>query len=708
MNHPVAKLFERPRLHPTIRTRLTAAVALLLLLLALVAGLSYRGFQSLSDSAHTLVERQVRLTLLANRANQHAQMATNHLLRLLLTPEREARVPLYAAMDEALRHADQALQQMEPAQAGLHAGAAPVDLEALRQQYGAAFQDTLDQVELDGPRSAMAHFEAHTEPALKRLLAATDQCAREWQEAMKTEVERLTAEAAMAQQRIVWMGVLALLAGAVLAGLLARSITRPVNQAAVIADSIAGGDYATELPPAGHDEIGRMMRALGTMRQRVADREAQISRIAYIDKLTGLPNRARISEDFAQTQASHGALLLIDLDRFSAINKALGHAVGDELVRGVAGRLQAVRGEQDRLARLWGDEFVLWLAGANAEEARASACHIRQVLGEPMTIEGQPLDLEVSMGMALFPEHGTDFAHLLQRADSALRRAKRQHAGVMRASEEDAEPSPEQLGLIGEMRQALALDQFLVFYQPKLDLRSGRITAAEALIRWKHPQRGLVPPGKFIPFAEQTGFIREITPWLVRRVIQDTARWRRMGLDLVVSANLSTHDLLNARLMEELLGWLAQEHLPPAALCLEITESALMDDPARALQHLHTLAAQGIKLAIDDYGSGQASLAYVKNLPVHELKIDREFIAGVATTPKNAAIVRSTVLLCQELGLAVVAEGAEDAPDMEWLKQNGCDFVQGYGVAKPMPGAEFEGWVRGDSIPTPSPPAPPR
>ncbi len=681
--------------HTSIRTRLMTAIGLLLVMLAIVAGLSYQGFQSLTSIANDLVDRQVRLAFLANRANQHAQTAANHLLRLLLTPERDARIPLYAAMDDALNAADRALLQLESASQKPSDGGQVVDLRRLRDQYGEAFQETVEQIELGGPMSAKAHFEAATEPALKALLAATDQCAIELQDAMKAEVEHLTADAAKAQQRIVTIGLLALLVGAVLGGLIARSIVNPVNQAARIAEGIAGGDYGGELPPAGLDEIGTMLRALGAMRQRIADREAQIKRIAYVDELTELANRARITEDFAHNAPSHGAFLLIDIDRFSAINKALGHDVGDNLLRGVAKRLKAVLGERDLLARLWGDEFALLLCSAGQDNALAAAELIRKSLGEPLTIGDQRLDLDASIGIALFPNHGADFSRLLRRADSALRRAKQRHAGVALASSEDAEPSPEQLSLIGEMREALARDQFVVFYQPKLDLKAQRVTAAEALIRWRHPERGLVPPGKFIPFAEQTGFIREITPWLVKRVVQDAARWRRDGLDLVISANLSTYDLLNAKLIEDIFSLLEQEQLPPAALCLEITESALMDEPERALQHLDRLAAHGIKLAIDDYGSGQASLAYVKDLPVHELKIDRVFIADVDTTSKNAAIVRSTVLLCRELGLSVVAEGAERQGEIDWLSQNDCDLVQGYGVAKPMPGEEFDDWLRG-------------
>jgi diguanylate cyclase (GGDEF)-like protein len=507
-------------------------------------------------------------------------------------------------------------------------------------------------------------------------------------------VEGLTDESTTARQRIVVIGLFALLAGALLAAWVARHIVQPVNAAAAFADQIAAGNYRSAAPPAPDDEVGRMLRALDVMRQQVAEREARIRRIAYVDELTELANRAQFFERFGQQRIDRGALLLVDIDRFSAINKALGHAVGDALLRGVAERLRSAVGVQDMLARLWGDEFALLLSRADRSQAIQVAERLRVALREPLQIDGQRLDLEASIGIALLPGDGTELSQVLRRADLALRRAKQRHLGVTLADEVPEEPAPAHLSLIGDMRDALTLGQFLVHYQPKMALATRRIVGAEALIRWQHPQRGLVPPGQFIPFAEQTGFIREITPWLVRRVIQDTASWQRAGLELVVSANLSAHDLAcGDELISHVTEALAIESLAPSAVCLEITESALMEEPEVALRHLDRLSALGVKLAIDDYGSGQASLSYVKDLPVHELKIDRVFVTDVHCTPKRAAIVKSTVLLCRELGLSVVAEGAENPEEIDWLAAHDCDQVQGYGVAKPMPADAFFQWV---------------
>lgn len=675
----------------SIRRRLGVVIGLLLGLLAIVSMVAFHRFDTLSTAANALVDREARLAILATRANQHSQAAALHLLRLLLTPDREQRVALYAAMDEELRIADQALKQLENDNSyGLAAEVKEVRL--LRDRYGDAFQATVEQIELDGPMSAKAHFETVTEPALKALLAATDMLAVHLQDNMQAQVQVLTAQATTAQQGILIGGLLALLAGIGLAVWASRSIIRPVNAAAAFADRIAAGDYGSPPPPAASDEVGSMLKAMVIMRDRVAEREARVRRIAYVDELTGLANRAKFFQGFADAPPVQGALLLVDIDRFSSINKVLGHAVGDALLKGVADRLAGVAGPGDSLARLWGDEFALMVRQSDPVQAVATAHRVREALRKPITIDGERLDLEASIGVALFPQDGADLSTLLKCADRALRRAKQRHQGVVLSADVPRQPEPVHLSLLGDLRTALEQSQFQVHYQPKMDLASRRIVGAEALIRWHHPTRGRVPPAEFIPFAEQTGFIREITPWVIASVIRQIAEWRRQGGSLVVSANLSAHDLLDGEvLIRTVTDAISREEVPPECLCLEITESALMQEPEVAQRYLERLARLGVKLAIDDYGSGHASLAYVKDLPVHELKIDRAFVAQVHRLPKSAAIVKSTVLLCQELGLSVVAEGAETPDEIVWLAHAGCHQVQGYGVAKPMPPDQLAG-----------------
>lgn len=680
----------------SIRSRLVLAFAVMLALLLAVSAVALHRFGTLTASMHEFVDHQARIAFLAQRANQHAQSAALNLLRLLQTPDREQRVPLYAAMDAALADSDAALGGLERAGLMGDGDADILELIKLRARYGESFQETVELIEIEGLAPARRHFDEKTDTLLKRLLSATVLIAGQQQERMQAEVEQLEAAAARARV-IVWLiSISALLVGGVLAILISRSIVRPVQEAVRVAESIAGGDYCCP-PPKGHGkEIGALMGSLDTMRQSIASREERILKLAYVDVLTDLPNRTRFMEALSERLvAGPGVLILLNLDRFAPINNALGHHVGDRMLQELALRLRRITDERHLVARLGSDEFALVLSGlGNRSAAGEFAQTLLAQLREPLILDGQRLDIDASLGIVVFPEDGTSMTSLLRRAGLAMSLAKRRHDGFAFGADVADEAAHEQLALIGEMREALERDEFVAYYQPKMELVSGRIKGAEALLRWRHPEKGLVPPGRFIPFAEQTGFIREITPWLLRHVVQQAAEWHRDGLEIVVSANLSTLDLVCPTLVGDVRNLLTEYGLPPELLCLEITESALMDEPEEALRHLDELATLGLKLSIDDYGSGQASLGYVQKLPVHELKIDRAFVDKVDKLPRNAAIVRSTVLLCRELGLSVVAEGAELPSEIDWLQQNGCDIVQGYGIAKPMPAIEFAPWVK--------------
>jgi diguanylate cyclase (GGDEF)-like protein len=480
---------------------------------------------------------------------------------------------------------------------------------------------------------------------------------------------------------------------------LARRVVKPLDELSRAAHRIAQGDYGQALPALPQDEIGQLATSFAHMRDGIASREERIVRLAYVDGLTDLPNRTRFLETFARLPAGGSrAVAVLNIDRFAMINKALGYQVGDRLLREVGERIAALEQPPIVVARLWGARFAFLLDIATEECARRFANAVLEKLRDPITLDGQRLDLGGSIGIALYPQDGLDAGSLLRRAELALAAARRRRSGLAFAHEAGAEPAPEQLSLIGDMRAAMAQGphgvQFLLVYQPKLDLKSGRVTAAEALLRWRHPQRGMVPPGSFIPFAEQTGFIREITPWVLDAAIRQLAQWRAQGIDIAVSANLSALDLLDPELPRRVRALLEFHCVPASRLCLEITESALMDEPALAMAHLEALAALGVKLSIDDYGVGQASLAYLKSLPVNELKLDRSFIAGIDTAPRNAAIVRSTIMLSHALGLSVVAEGVETEEELDWLRAHGCDVAQGYRIARPMMADELPGYTK--------------
>jgi diguanylate cyclase (GGDEF)-like protein len=474
----------------------------------------------------------------------------------------------------------------------------------------------------------------------------------------------------------------------------ARRIAGPVNQLASVARRIEAGDYNQPVPIMPPDEIGQLAASFDRMREGIASRENKILKLAYEDALTGLPNRTFFLEAFERLpKDTQAAIAVLDLDRFKLINSALGHLVGDRLLAEVGARLAHLGTSPILAARLWGGEFAFLLENADMAAAKNFAGSLLGILRDPISLEGQQLDVDGSIGIALYPQDGGDATTLLRRAERAMYDAKRKHSSFAFAADVKGDAPHEHLSLLGEMRDALARHEFVIYYQPKLNLASNRITAAEALVRWQHPQRGLVPPMSFIPFAEQTGFIREITPWLLEQVASQTAQWRREGLFIIPSINLSALDLLDHKLVDQMRHLIELHNLPASELCLEITESALMEDPALALEHLSELAGLGLKLSIDDFGTGQASLAYLKTLPVHELKIDQMFIRHVTESSRDAAIVQSTILLSHALGLTVVAEGAETPADLAWLRSNGCDLGQGYGIARPMPAVALPAWI---------------
>ncbi|HVS55559.1 MAG TPA: EAL domain-containing protein [Casimicrobiaceae bacterium] len=516
------------------------------------------------------------------------------------------------------------------------------------------------------------------------------------------------------QQQLALISLLAVVVSIIASVAIARGITRPVRELARVARRIAAGNYS-ELPAASRsDEIGELATAFKNMQQDIASRESRIMDLAYRDTLTGLPNRALFADLLdkaiadAATAATPIAVLLMDLDHFKYVNDTLGHPIGDLLLREVAVRLQTVgTGEGDVVARLGGDEFALLLPAGGVAEAQRLARAILRALELPMTLQSHVVDVCASIGIAVFPEHGSEGATLLRRADIAMYAAKRNNCGVAVWDEGADQHSSERLSLLGDLRKAVDNDELTLAYQPKVALRgAGGEHYAEALVRWRHPTRGLVQPMEFIPFAEQTGYIRAITQWVLAHAIAQCAKWRLDGLSMNVSINLSTRDLMDVTLPDRFVALLKRHRCSAQWITLEITESAVLDDPAHAIKNLERLHALGCKLAIDDYGTGYSSLAYLRRLPVHELKIDKSFVIGMATDAGDALIVRSTIELAHNLGLSVVAEGVENDATLDRLRAMGCDMVQGYLLSRAMGVAETAVWMRGSVWTKPASEAP--
>ncbi len=458
------------------------------------------------------------------------------------------------------------------------------------------------------------------------------------------------------------------------------------------------GDHAARAKVSTTDEIGRLADRVNRLISSSGAREKRIIENALLDPLTGLHNRTlladRLRNAIAVSQRTKAtfAVTVLDLDRFKFVNDTLGHGAGDMLLKEVAKRLQATVREGDTVARLGGDEFVLLLAG-DVETAKEVSQRILQAMREPLKSNGQLIDIGISLGIAMYPDHGQDEASLLRHADVAMYRSKRSQAGVVVFDGDPREVRRSYLSMLGELRTALDKNQFELDYQPKLDLKSGLIVGVEGLLRWKHPTRGRVPPGEFIPFAEQTGFMREITRWVLAEGARFAAQMQRAGLNLRVSVNVAAQDIQSPDFYDMVREVLNETKLEPKNLCLEITESGMVSEAESALKNLLEIGKLGVALSVDDFGTGYATLKQLQELPVDELKIDRSFVSGMHQNRGNQSIIRATIELAKQLGLSVVAEGVETVRELRALAAMGCDEVQGYYVAKPMSPADLVTWI---------------
>jgi diguanylate cyclase (GGDEF)-like protein len=413
---------------------------------------------------------------------------------------------------------------------------------------------------------------------------------------------------------------------------------------------------------------------------------------ALHDALTGLPNRELFRDRIDQAvNASRrtgdtAVVMIMDLDHFKEINDTLGHHMGDLLLQEVSRRLRLALRESDTVARLGGDEFGVLLPRVdNAGDAATVAQNLLVHLREPFVLEGMRLEIDASIGIALHPLHGDDNETLQQRADIAMYSAKQSGRGFAIFEPELDRHSPRRLSLAGEMRNAINEGQIQLYYQPKADLRTGRIMGVEALARWDHPEFGIVGPSEFVPIAEQTGLITPLTSWVLDSAISQVRSWKDAGLELSVAVNLSARSFLDTQLAVELPRLLAKYEVEAELLELEITESMLMTDPTRAEATLTRLSRIGLTLSVDDFGTGYSSLANLKRLPVDVIKIDKSFVMEMAVDASDAAIVRSTIDLAHNLGLRVVAEGVESEDAWRHLEALGCDFAQGYYLSRPLP-----------------------
>jgi len=463
---------------------------------------------------------------------------------------------------------------------------------------------------------------------------------------------------------------------------------------AVAAVRLGAVDYVLK------DRLGRLGTAVenaleqAKLRRRQQEGQKALEHQALHDGLTDLPNRLMFRQQIEKGLAERASLavLVLDLDNFREINDTFGHKIGDGLLGQIAPRLREHVDSRDLIARLGGDEFGILLRDTDAAHAMGVAESLLRV-ERPFLIEGHPLEVTASIGIAVFPQHGSTAETLLQRADVALYVAKRPGNSAAVYRHEDDPYDPSRVALQADLRQAIARREIILYYQPQVAIATGEVTGFEALARWRHTQRGWIPPVEFIPVAERMGLIKPLTACLVELAARQVVAWQRSGISIPVAVNVSMRNLLDPRFPATLKEIVATSGTPARQIKLEITESALMTEPARVLETMNELRAIGFGFSIDDFGTGYSSLAYLQRLPVEEIKIDRSFVGELSNNAGSGAIVRATIELAGGLGLDVVAEGVEDESTWQSLGRLGCSTAQGYFLSRPMPPSEVEGWL---------------
>jgi diguanylate cyclase (GGDEF)-like protein len=508
---------------------------------------------------------------------------------------------------------------------------------------------------------------------------------------------RITEPLERLRRRILLLSLAMAVPAALLALMAANGISRPLQRLTELVARIASGDYGSRVEVRGQDEVGRLAQGVAAMQEAIQSREARIEQQALTDGLTGLANRASALRVLAgigssgRTEARR--LTLLDIRRFSEVNDAFGPEVGDRLLALVAMRLRELCPER-LIARLGANEFMLLGASDADLLAELQALNWLSELQAPYEISGASLRLEFCAAWAEYPSQSSNGLELLRRAQLALADAKREGLAICGYRQGSEDRHLRQLRLMADLRQATERTELHLVFQPKVDLRTGRVVHAEALLRWRHPQLGPIGPDEFVPLAERSGLVSGLTRFVLKASLESCLEWQKAGLDLAVAVNLSALDLGDAGLAPRVEAMLAEVGLASTRLILEVTESAIVRDVARAIEQLQRLRELGVRVAVDDFGTGQSSLAQLQRLPTDELKIDKSFVLGLAAGGADAQIVRLAVELGHSLGLQVIAEGVETAAGLAVLRSVGCDIGQGYLFSRPLSSAALVDWTR--------------
>ncbi|GAA3918849.1 putative bifunctional diguanylate cyclase/phosphodiesterase [Litoribacillus peritrichatus] len=517
---------------------------------------------------------------------------------------------------------------------------------------------------------------------------------------LRTSLNKAYASFSPLKIQVLLISLVALILSAISAFFIAKNVTRPIHALVMAAKRISGGDYSEDIlvGRTSKDEIGELATSFNVMQRGIADREEKILYQVYHDTLTGLPNRILIREemnkllqDYQQTEQCF-SVICININRFKQVNDTFGYQIGDELLKAFVSRLQSVVKQGATPGRIGADEFLVLHTGTPEPQLPDEINRILSELNTNYMVGEFDISITTCAGVATYPKHGDRADQLLRRADIALNEAKLKKQDVAYYELGADEKYLNQIRLINDLKQAIEQDQLVMFYQPKVDLKQRKVTQVEALIRWFHKELGFISPEEFIGLAEQSGLMPALTRWVIKNVLNEAVVWREQNVNVAMAVNLSAYDLAYDDLPNYVSDLLVQCQLSTESLILEVTESAVMEDPEQALNVLHQFKSSGIKLAIDDYGTGYSSLSQLTSMPVDELKIDMSFVLKLDQSKDDQAIVRSTIEMGHNLGLSIVAEGVENRDSWALLEEYGCDKLQGYYICKPQSSSDFIQW----------------
>ncbi|MBI5718781.1 MAG: EAL domain-containing protein [Burkholderiales bacterium] len=684
--------------NPRLSIRLALGFSALVAMMLVVVGLATLQFRELAGHGERMMRQDLQRMLRVQQIDQHVQGHGSAMARLLTSPRSE-RERIYPVVDAEYAAIEGLLAELsERAPAG--AAAAALGEVALRgTRYRDVFIDIVTEIEAGDPPKASAMFNGQGQVAMRSLLAASQALLRHEQERLAQRQEQIEAQIRRSEWLLRGLALAAVALSLVLAWRTTVSVARPLAKVVAAAGRIAGGDYAARIELHSRDELGRVARAMNSMAEAVAAREAVIGSLAYVDRLTGLPNRTmlrRLAQEGAWRRAS---VVLMDVARLRTVNEVLGFETGDALLVQIADRLRAALASLGGatapeptpvLARLPGGVFAVVSQGLDRPAVEALRDRLDCAITAPVACGGHAVDVQLVYGLAGADAPASAQAGhvtidtLLQRAELAVGEAKRQQLGWAWHVAADDAARARQLSLLSHLRHAAAVGELEMWLQPKQCLRSGRILGMEGLVRWRHPERGYVSPAEFIPFAERTGHIGIVTAAMLESALKLLATWSRDHPDLSIAINVSALDVRDAGFPGRVAEQARRLCAPLERLRLEITESAVMEDPGRVRAVLHELRALGVQLSIDDFGTGYSSMAYLQRLPVNELKIDRSFVAGADRSPESRALLATIIELGHSLKMCVTAEGIERAEESAVLAALGCDQAQGYLVSKPL------------------------